>query len=310
MTAVPDPLAGLDWENLRYLLAMSRGGSLAEAARLIGVDQSTVSRRLRALERCLGVELVARTGTGYELTTAGRGLLPHAEEGELTIRRLGHRIGATDPAIRPAGTVRLSTIDHLASHLLIPALPAFRRRYPEIDLVIAPDNRHPPLSRVAADVAVHLGRPAQPDVAARRLARVGYALYGAPCYLERHDLGRPFDPAQHQFVGNDETLAHLPQERWLAANCAEGRMVVRTNSLQSLLIAAQAGLGLAVLPCSVAERAAGVSPVPIDEGPPMRDLWLLVRAGLADQPPVRAVADHLAELAEAQAPTLAGAGVG
>ncbi|HET7827215.1 MAG TPA: LysR family transcriptional regulator [Anaeromyxobacter sp.] len=293
--------AGLDWGHLRFFLALARTGSLARAARSLGVDRNTVARRVAALEDELRLQLYERGPQGWIRTSAGEELAALASRVEEDVLALARHADARDTAV--SGTVRLTSASHIAACLIAPAVPALRERQPGLVLELAVDQRPFDLTRREADLAVRMGRPRDSGLVTRKLSDVAFALYAAPSYLGRR---RAVDLAGDAFLGFDESLASTPQERWLARVAPERRVVFRCNSTAALLAAAGVGVGVAVLPCFVADRDPGLVRM---EGPqPVpHELWLLVHGDLRRTPRVRAVIDWLDALVAAARPSLAGA---
>jgi len=293
------------WDDARYFLEVQRAGSLSAAGRRLRVNQSTVGRRLAALEATLGARLFERTPDGYVLTVAGETFLPRAErmeeEGLAAVREVaGHEV-------RLAGTVRLTSPETFGSRFLASRLAGFQRRYPDIHLELVADNRALSLSRREADVALRLARPVQPLLVTRQLAEVASALYASESYLSEHGKPRPPDLSGHRLIGFDETFQPEAEMRWLARNARGAREVFKSNSPQAQLEAAASGLGLALLPCYLADPVPGlVRLLPASKGV-VRGLWLVLHQDLRHVPRVRALADFLTDLLQGQQPLLRGA---
>ena len=182
----------------------------------------------------------------------------------------------------------------LASGLIIPALPALRRRYPELSLEIATDVQAVNLHRLDADLDIRMVKPERGNVTLRRLGRIGIGLYGAPAYL----AARPFTGlGGHDEIGWCETRAHLPAAQW-AERALRGRpLALATTTLGAQLVAAKAGLGLAVLPHFLGSQHGLICVQP--ELGADQEIWLAVHADVARTPRVRAVADFLVALIQA-----------
>ncbi len=211
---------------------------------------------------------------------------------------LARHVDARDPALR--ATARLTTVPHLATHLLPPALPALRRRHPELLLEVVADARAFDLSRREADLAMRLGRPRDSGLVARRLSLLAFAFYAAAT-TEAGGRGA-VDFRVDPFLGDE---ADLLQERWLDKLAPERRVVHRCNSTTSLLAVARQGLGVVMLPCYIGDadpalrRLDGPEPAP-------HEIWLLVHGDLRRAPRVRAVIDWLDELVARARPALLG----
>jgi DNA-binding transcriptional LysR family regulator len=292
----------IDWGNLRYFLELARTGSLARAAQRLGVDRNTVARRVSALEEELGLALFERGPQGWVRTAGGDDLAAMTSRVEEDVLALARHADARDRGI--AGTVRLTTASHLAAHLLAPALPVLRAAHPGIVLEIAADQRTFDLTRREADLALRMGRPRDAGLVTRKLSDVAYRLYASREYLAAR--AGPVDFERDAFLGFDESLAGAPQERWLARLAPDRRVVFRCNSTAALQAAARQGLGIAVLPCFVAERDPELRVVESPEPVP-HELWLLVHGDLRRTPRVRAVIEWVDALVARSRPSLCGA---
>ncbi len=289
----------LEWGHLRFFLELVRTGSHSRAARRLGVDRNTVSRRVAALEAELGVALFERGPQGWSQTPAGQELAELAGRVEENVLALARHVEARDPALR--GTTRLTTVPHLATHLLPPALPALRRRHPALLLEVAADARAFDLSRREADLAMRTGRPRDSGLVARRLSQLAHAFY-AGADTEAGDRSA-VDFRADLFLGGDAETD--PHERWLH-ELAPGRQVVyRSNSTASLLAAARQGLGVVLLPCYIADGDPALRRLDGPD-PPSLEIWLLVHGDLRRTPRVRAVIDWLDELVTRARPALLG----
>jgi DNA-binding transcriptional LysR family regulator len=298
--ALGSPPSKLDWSHLRFFLELVRTGSHARAAKRMGVDRNTVARRVGALEAELGVALFERGPQGWSQTAAGQELAELAGRVEEDVLALARHVDARDRALR--GTTRLTTVPHLAAHLLPPALPALRRRHPELVLEVVADPRAFDLSRREADLAVRVGRPRDSGLVTRRLSSLALAFYAAAS-TEAGGRGA-VDLRADLFLGS-EGDGHDPEERWLDELAPERRVVYRCNSTTSLLAAARHGLGVAVLPCYIADGDPALRRLDGPE-PPSHELWLLVHGDLRRTPRVRAVIDWLDELVARAQPALLG----
>ncbi len=265
----------MDWSDLRHILAVGRDGTLAAAARRLGVDQTTVARRLRAAERALGRALFERLDGALRPTEAGAAAIAQAAKVEALVASL-----VDDPAGTggPAGLVRVTGVPVLINRLLVPALARFRQTAPHIRLELLAEPRNLSLSRREADIALRLSRP-QHDAAAltKRIGRLDYAVYG-PAGMTSGDL---------PWVGYGEGLAHLPQARWIAtaAGAASGLTV---GDAETIVAALHAGLGRSLLPCLVADpdtRLARLSGQPVLS----REIWLLTPRETRHEPRIDAV---------------------
>src|SRR5215470_13555728 len=241
----------MDWSDLRFVLAVRRAGTLTAAARTLGLSQSTVTRRLMALHKSLGARVLERRGLEYALTPLGERLWPMLAEME--DRALALERAAQDLDARPAGVVRITTVDALAVRLLAPSLPRFREQYPEVTLEIDSSARTLDLGRREADLALRLGKPRQESLVARKVGRFGLTLYASESYIARRGLPPPFDG--HEMIDDDEEQSWAPEVKWARAFSAGARVAGRMQTWQGRMAAAEAGAGIVMLPCFLGDSS-------------------------------------------------------
>jgi DNA-binding transcriptional LysR family regulator len=286
----------MDWSDLRYALAISRAGSLAAAARRLGVDQTTVARRLAALERGLAARLFDRIDGTLRPTKAGVALLARAEGAERAIEGIAEAIAGSD--LRAEGAVRLTAVPILANRLLVPAIPGLLARHPGLRLELVAEPRNLSLGRREADIALRLARPESGTALARRIGRLDYAVFVA-----RHAR----EPRRLPWITYDAELAHLPQARWIARAMGEGETAVLTvNDAEAMLQAVLAGLGRSLLPCFLAAGEPRLRRLGAKAPALSREIWLLVHRELRHLARVAAVIDWLEALPAAAARPAAG----
>ncbi|KQY01378.1 LysR family transcriptional regulator [Massilia sp. Root133] len=293
----------MDWNDLKYFLEVARGGSLTRAADVLRVSQSTVSRRIAELEARLSTRLFARHQTGYHLTDEGRELLGRAEAVEDNMLAFERGASGLSPGV--SGLVRLATSDNLASDLVIPALPRFVARHPQLRLEIVTTTAAVELGRRDADLALRLVRPSHGNLKARRLGAMSYGVYGHRDYLARHPAPADDPLAGRAMITWDEAHAHLPAAQWLVKRAPEAHVVLAVSTLRAQIAAARAGLGLAIIPDFLVTDPDLVRV--LAPGDVFSDgVWLVLHADLAASSRVRAVADFLAETVDAARAALAG----
>ncbi|HEX2114331.1 MAG TPA: LysR family transcriptional regulator [Alphaproteobacteria bacterium] len=271
----------MEWSDLRYVLAAARAGTLAAAARRLGVDQTTVSRRIAAAERAIGARLFERVDGALSPTTAGSAAIARAAQVEEAAAALERDIAGADAATE--GLVRITAVPLLVNRVLIPALPKLLATQPRLRIELIAEPRNLSLTRREADIAVRLARPKAGVALTRRIGRLDYATY-ARRGARSEDL---------PWITYEEGQSHLPQARWIAArNDGEGPLLV--NDAEGLLSAVVAGLGRSLLPALVAER----DPRLVRLGPPAvlsREIWLMVHRDLRDQARIAAALGWLAD---------------
>ncbi len=286
--------------DLRTLLAIAREGSLAGAARRLRVNHSTVFRRLAAIEARLDTLLFERRDGSYVTTAAGEDLLRTAERVEAEVEALERRLSGRD--LRLTGSLRLTAPDDIAEVLLMPALAAFRRSYPDITVELVIDNRMLSLTRREADIALRPTREPPETLVGRRIATLASTVYRASSATRVGDK----DLATEPWIAWDEGAGPPPVARWLESRIDRNAVVYRSNSLLNQASAARAGLGLAILPCFQADPDSGLQrvmdpPAELDTG-----LWLLTHPDLRRAARVRALLDLLYETLKAMEEQLCG----
>jgi DNA-binding transcriptional LysR family regulator len=267
------------WDDLRYFLALHRAGSLKGAARGLGVDPTTVGRRLAALEEAVGARLFTRTADGLEASPAARALLPRAERIEAEVLASQRELEGADRRLE--GPLRVTAGDGLINDVILPALAELRRAHPALTVELVAETRLADLSRREADVAIRLVRPREPALLARRLGEMRFALFAAQSYLDRAGTPRALPAlAGHDFIGFEAALDRLPQVRWLRRTVPGLRYVVRANNTTSQARACAEGLGVALLPIFTGAREPRLRILFPRQAGPVRELWGVSHADL------------------------------
>ena len=288
----------LDWDLIRYFLAVARSGSALTAARELRQSQPTVARRIAALEEATGLTLFERRQAGYQLTDEGRELVALAESVDRAARAFTEGAGAA--ARRLQGTVRLTCNEITAEHYLGPMLIEFRKAYPDIQVDVLVTSKMVDLARGEADVAVRGVGPNSEvgtgsGLVARKVAANPWVLYGARKYVEEH--GRPTCVAElagHLLVGTPDHPDPLEPSRWLREAAPEATQVAHVNTIPAVVAAVRAGLGLGVAPGGVLDSDPTV--VACFTLPPELDgqVWLVTHERVRRLPRVRALIDFRA----------------
>ena len=265
-----------NWNDLRYVLAVQREGTIAAAAGRLGVDATTVSRRMRVIEDALGGPLFERHGDAViHLTTKGETVASHAAAVERHIALIDQDMIEDPHGLR--GTVRLTSVPILVNRMLIPGTSRLFAANPDLQLDLIPDSRDFSLTRRVADLALRFARPktSGTQITARRIANVPYGVYAGA------DIGVA-KTSVLPWVGYDEATVHLPQARWMLAASRKDRVGVsalRVHDGESALEAILAGAGKTLIPTAIGdadERLVRVSPT--DQPDLTRELWLLGHA--------------------------------
>jgi DNA-binding transcriptional LysR family regulator len=278
--------------DLPLILALSREKTLARAAEKLGIDLSTVFRRLNALEQRLRVRLFDRSPRGYRLTAAGERAAAAAERVETELLALDRDISGRDQQL--SGVLRI-TASETFSHAVLPALlAAFQQVHPRIRLVLSIDNRTLDLSRREADIALRVQRPRDATLFGRRLTGIAFAYYGAAGTPALRRDGRSFNFSRHKVIGWDEP-ASLTVGNWVAANVPPDRITYRSNSFVNQLMAVRAGIGVALLPCYLADRDSAVRRVSGVLPELLSELWIVTHEDLKNTARIRAFLTHVGD---------------
>lgn len=281
-----------DWNDLRHLLAIARGGNLAAAARSLSVNHSTVFRRLAAFEDALGVRLFERLPEGYVLTAEGETIRAHAEAVERSIHALERAVAGSD--FRLSGDVRITTAPNLASNYIARYLPAFRALHPDIRVEIAAADSDFDLARREADLALRATTQPPDYLVGRKVVDLPWLACASRDYLAEHGRPRTTDElAAHALIGADARFARLPVFAWLHARHPYERFVTRAGDLNTMAALAGAGLGIALLPADQAD--ASLVQLFAVEPPFASPLWLLTHPDLRHVARIKALADFLHE---------------
>jgi DNA-binding transcriptional LysR family regulator len=288
----------VDWNDFRYFLAIARAGSFAGAARELGVEHTTVGRRLTALETALETRLCVRGPEGLTITAAGRDVLPLCEEIAARAQTIERRVAGE--AGRVEGTVRVAVSEALSAYF-IKQTAALRERHPGLTVEMVISNQASDLLRGEADLAVRARPLTEPDLIARKLTCAGWSMYASADYVARR--GTPPAPetlAGHDIIAFDDSMARTPGRVWFDAHAKGCNVAMRGNSVVGVLNAALCGMGVAILPCFLGEpepQLRRLTPQVLGA----RDIHLVTHPDLARVARVRAVMDFIVELFERDA---------
>lgn len=284
----------IDWNDPGFFLAVARAGSTAAAARSLGVNQSTVVRRIAALEKELALRLFYKKRDGYRLTPEGEALLQDAEAVEASVQTLTRRAAALESAF--TGSLRVTTAEGMAMGLVPQLLYAFHRQHKGIQVNLLIEDRYSDLSDGHAEIALRAGSPGDGALIGRKLSDQCWAVYGSQGYVETY--GAPMAPEDlngHRLIGFEGLIDQITPARWLREVAPDCQIVSRSNSILGLLFSAQSGFGLALLPCQIGDPEANLVRV-IDPQPGLTaGFWILTHPDLHKQPKVRIFFDFMAK---------------
>jgi DNA-binding transcriptional LysR family regulator len=292
------------WDDLQYILAVAEHGSLAAAARALKVNHTTVLRRINAFEKAQGVRLFDRLPAGYALTAGGEELLAAARSMAEVVSALERKLAGRD--LRLEGSLRVTTTDTLMASILPEVLAEFHTAHPGVQVELSVSNLMANLTRRDADVAIRPADEAPETLIGRRVATVGFAVYGSPAYLSRRRKAKSL--TDHRWLAPDDSLAGSAIGRWMRKDLSDAEIVLRSDSFVSLRQAAVAGLGLVALPCYLGDTTPGLKRLKPQPPTGMRTaLWVLTHEDLRRTARVNAFMAFIAQALAARRKTLEGA---
>jgi len=292
---------GFDWNDLRFFLAVAQVGTLTGAARRLGTDHATVSRRITALESAIGAKLFERTPQGYLLTLSGERLISHAEAMETEAIAATEGLGRPEAGI--TGTLRINTLEGFGTFFLAPRIGRFAAMHPRLKVELVMIQQIVALSRREGDVAIALAPPKESRFVTHRLTDYRLGLYAAPAYLARHPpITKRSDLEAHAFVGYVDDLVFTRGLDYLDDVTRGLKARLQSSSLVAQRTITEEGHGLCVLPHFMARGRPGLAAVLPGEVDLTRSYWLLTHGDVAESARVRAFVRFVgAEIAAAAA---------
>lgn len=286
------PTKALAWDDFRLIKAIADRRALPAAATALGLNHSTVFRRLGQIEEALGIKLFERHRSGYVATPAGDEMAQLAERVDSDISAFAIRLAGQD--IKPAGELRVTTNDTLLVDLLTPVFAAFLEQCPDIRLDVLLSNQSLNLSKRDADVAIRATDNPPETLVGRRAARIVWALYGrAADFADAGEVGIESLWA-HRWVSLGEQFSALKAVRYLTQHVEPERIVYKVNTVLGLSEAVEAGIGIGFLPCFIADTKPGLTRLAAPDPGFSADLWLLTHPDLRHSPRVRLFLDFIA----------------
>jgi DNA-binding transcriptional LysR family regulator len=285
-------LRTLNWDDLRFFVAVARAGSMSAAARALGVAQPTVGRRIAALERELGAKLLIPTTSGQKLSPTGHRTLAHAEEMERSALAAERIASGQDAGL--SGRVRITASEWLVESVLAPRIAPFIARHPDLEVELVADPQHSNLSRREADIALRPSRFEHQAVIQREVAVVSFGLYASAEYLKAHGAPDFRERCEgHTII----ELAGMPRRTaeadWLASIASDARVVARVNGRQAMAAMLRAGAAIGCLPRFLGD-AEGLQLLGTPTPGPRRQLWMGVHRDVRTIPRVKGTMNFLA----------------
>lgn len=290
----------IDWSDLRYFAAVAETGSTLAASRRLRVSQTTVARRIAALEEAVGLTLFDRRQSGYVLTPAGESLLGDARQ----VGKAGDRFEETAAAIarKSGGDVRMSTSDIFANTVLPPWLAELHDLHPEVRLELDETDELRDLGSGEADIALRSIEGPTPDgVVGRRLCFDAWTFYCSRDYADRHGIPRNREELRgHALVGGGGEKTWRIYQSFLQHLGIDQQVAIRQTTMTGLLTGIRSGLGVGVLPCFVADGEPDLIRCTAPSADQRRTLWLMTHERVRREPAVRTVIDFLYERLKAR----------
>lgn len=281
-----------DWDDVRFFLAVAKTGSFSAAATQLNTKQTTVGRRIQALERRLGAKLFDRHRHGMEVTPAARGVLVQAESMMSNATAIERHLAGLDREM--AGIVRVAATEGLAAQWLVPRLSELRRRHSDIVVQVIVGDQVLDLATRQADLAIRYFRPTSNQLVAARVGQFSMSIFASPAYIEQYGLPQHIDDLRAHHIIDHTTLHNLPTMKpWSEIVERSPSVVLRTNSSHSAMEAVKAAWGLSIFP-SYSSRTTNLVEVPISLNI-VRDIWLVSHEETNKGARIRAVIDYIRE---------------
>lgn len=289
--------AKVNWDDLRVFLAVARSGSISGGARQLGLQHSTVSRRMRKLEQDLGVRLFDKVPSGYALTTDGESLVQAASRMECEVLSVDGALSGKDQ--QPSGALRVTAIDNMATTVLMPMFAGFSREYPDVTMHIMVSNSDVSLAQREADVAIRLTNTPPDTLIGRRIVTVSSAIYASQGYLD----SLPEHGAEPDWLGVECCTFH---RSWTKQECGDQSHRFYVDDTLLTKAALKQALGVSILPCFMGDP----DPLLVRYSEPRPEwdlgLWILLHPDLKRTSRVLAFRNYMTQAIEAQAGLFAG----
>ena len=281
----------MNWDDLRVFLAVARSGSISSGAKLLDLQHSTVSRRMRKLEQDLGVRLFDKVPSGYALTTAGENLMQAASRMEREVLAVDGALSGRD--LKPSGPLRVTAVDNMATTVLMPMFSGFSRQYPEVTLHVMVSNSDVSLAQREADVAIRLTNTPSDTLIGKRVTTVSSATYGSLEYIERLQKhgGEP------QWLGVECCDFH---KSWTKQACGDQPHRFYVDDTLLTQAALRAGMGVSILPCFLGDPDPALARYSEPQAEWDLGLWILLHPDLKRTARVLAFRDHMMDAMKAQ----------
>jgi DNA-binding transcriptional LysR family regulator len=278
----------MNWNDLKYFLALAREGTISAAGRLLNVKHTTVARRIEALETSLGTRLFDKSRSGYAMTQAAEDLYQQVASMEEKVRTIDRQAANQDSAL--AGPLKLTIAFELANRLIIPKMDDFCQRFPDIDMQLLMTKSLVDLAAMEADLAIRM-TPNPPDyLVGREVMKLHHGIYASQEYL------------QHRSRQTKVVIFESENKRpdWVKKHVSDPEISLRVDDVGSMAVAAANGFGLAKLPCFIGDTQPGLARLDFKVPPSDWGIWVLNHVELRTTARVRACKEHLISVLEDQ----------
>ncbi len=278
----------INWDNLRYVLMVANKGSVSAAARELGVNRTTVLRRINRFQQDLNCRIFHRGDAGYVLTAEAEKMISAAREVENTLLNLQRQIAGHE--LKLEGELRVTTTDSFMLAVLGPHLASFRQKHPHIVVDLLITNSVLDLNRRDADVAIRPTRQPETHLVGRRLGDVEFGVYALPEIVASL---APFEIRNSRWIGFADSLLASPVGAWFEASIDNHHICMRCDSFVAVRVAAEAGIGLALLPCFLGDDSNNLERIDLDTHALTTGLWILTHTDLVRSARVNAFVEHI-----------------
>jgi DNA-binding transcriptional LysR family regulator len=280
----------INWDNLRYVLMVAKKGSVAAAARELGVNRSTVLRRIDIFQENLNCRIFDRGDSGYVLTAEAEKMIDAAREVENTLFNMQRQIAGRE--LKLEGELRVTTTDTFMVSILGPHLASFQQTHPHIVVEVLITNHILDLHRRDADVAIRPTRQPDTGLVGRRLRDVDFGIYATPELLHDVDQAKIFEA---RWIGFVDSMVQTPIGAWFNKAVRADRVCLRCDSFVAIRVAVEAGIGVALLPRLLGDSSARLTRLPLEVPELTIGLWALAHPDLVRSARVHAFIEHLVE---------------
>jgi DNA-binding transcriptional LysR family regulator len=278
----------MNWDDLRFFLALARKQSVSAAGRELNVKHTTVARRIASLEEQLGSRLFDRTPSGYALTQVGENLLPHAMDIEERVSAADREVLGMDAQL--AGSLRLASSYDLLTRLITPKIKRFTDKYPCIEVELVSSAGLVDLGSREADIALRISPKPPEHLIGREIVPIDHGVYATETYLQQNN-----QPHQLVLWLNDKVMPE-----WVIRHFANGKVVVRSNEIMTMVEAVKNHLGLARMPCYIGDAEPSLRRLDLPLTPSKWGVWVLSHKDLRSTARVRACREFLIETVSQQ----------